>query len=370
MKNLPVIVSVFAILAAASCDKVVSTPAAAPGILRLSLGAPAEAKGGPEIPDTNLFILTVTEASGKSVFSGAYSSAPKEMELPGGKYIVRAVSRGFDGPLFDAPQFGDEQEVEVRSDVVTGVHLQCTPRNAGIRLRPSRQFIAENEGGIFYVHSASGSLVFPYGEDRTGYFRPGPVWLDFAMGGTTSTLLARELFPGDMLTLRIEPGATIRQVSPVAEEYGDGITIAVDTSRNWVTETVTIGGRPDTGGESGGDAVPDGALSVGQARARAPEGLSGVWVYGYVAGGDCTAAGCSFSPPFKSATNMVIAPSTASAVRDECLAVQLKKGDLRDALNLADHPENLGRLVYLKGTLVAKYYGLPGLQDITDWRLK
>jgi len=298
-------------------------------------------------------------------------SAIRELELAPGKYVVKAVSRVFTDPLFDAPQFGDEQEVVVYSDVVTGVHLECSQTNAGIRLQPTRPFIAENEGGMFYVHSASGSLVFPYGETRTGYFKPGPVWLDFATGGTTTTLLARELYPGDMLTLRIETGATIRQVSPVAEEYGDGFTIAVDTARNWTTETVTIGGGGTSSGNGDGvDAALEGALSVGQARARASEGLSDVWVYGYIAGGDCTSTGCSFSPPFKSATNLLIAPSTASAVRDDCLAVQLRKGDLRDALNLVDHPENLGRLVYLKGTLVAKYYGLPGLQDIGDWRLK
>ena len=350
-----------------ACDRVVSGPAALPGVLRLSMEAPAGVKGSSEIPDTNLFILTVTDASGKSVYSGAYSSAPREMELTPGKYTVKAVSRVFSDPLFDAPQFGDEQEAAVYSDVVTGVHLECSQMNAGIRLQPARLFIAENEGGMFYVHSASGSLAFPYGESRTGYFKPGPVWLDFACGGTSSTLLVRELYAGEMLTLRIENSATIRQVSPVAEEYGDGITMAVDTTRDWVSETVTIG-APSSG--SGGETEMEGALSVGQARARASEGLSGVWVYGYIAGGDCTSSGCSFSPPFKSATNLVLGPSTGSVTRDDCLAVQLKKGDLRDALNLADHPENLGHLVYLKGTLVAKYYGLPGLQDITDWRLK
>ena len=351
----------------AACDRVVSEPVAAPGILHLSMDAPAEVKGASELPDTNLFILTITDASGKSVFSGAYASAPKDMEVAPGSYTVKAVSRIFSDPLFSAPQFGDAQEVTVCSDVVTGVHLECTQMNAGVRLQPERLFMAENEGGMFYVHSASGSLAFPYGETRTGYFKPGPVWLDFVCGGTTSTLLARELYAGEMLTLRIENAATIRQVSPTAEEYGDGITMSVDTTRDWVSETVTIGG-PSAG--SGGDTEMEGALSVGQARSRASEGLTDVWVYGFIAGGDCTSSGCSFSPPFKSATNLVLGPSTGSMTRDDCIAVQLKKGDLRDALNLADHPENLGHLVYLKGTLVAKYYGLPGLQDITDWRLK
>ena len=45
-------------------------------------------------------------------------------------------------------------------------------------------------------------------------------------------------------------------------------------------------------------------------------------------------------------------------------------GDVLDALNLVDHEENLGRQVFLKGDIVEAYYGIPGLQNITEFELR
>jgi hypothetical protein len=49
--------------------------------------------------------------------------------------------------------------------------------------------------------------------------------------------------------------------------------------------------------------------------------------------------------------------------------VQLQQGDIRDALNLVDNPELLGRQVFLKGNIVPSYYGLPGLQGLSEYAL-
>ena len=49
------------------------------------------------------------------------------------------------------------------------------------------------------------------------------------------------------------------------------------------------------------------------------------------------------------------------------MSVQLLKGDIRDALNLVDNPELLGRKVYMKGDIVESYYGIPGIKNITDF---
>ena len=99
-------------------------------------------------------------------------------------------------------------------------------------------------------------------------------------------------------------------------------------------------------------------------------GESGVWVYGYIVGGDLTSSKCSFAPPFTSRTNLVLAAKSSVSDRSACISVQLAKGDIRDALNLVDHPENLGRQLYLKGDIVPAYYGLPGLQALTDFDWK
>ena len=52
------------------------------------------------------------------------------------------------------------------------------------------------------------------------------------------------------------------------------------------------------------------------------------------------------------------------------LSVELKKGELRDEVNLVDNPENLGRIIYLKGDLVEAYYGIPGIKNVTDYLIE
>ena len=82
-------------------------------------------------------------------------------------------------------------------------------------------------------------------------------------------------------------------------------------------------------------------------KARVKEADEGepVWVSGYIVGGDLTQANASFTPPFSSNTNLVLGPRSSSSSRSSCLAVSLPKGDVRDALNLVDHPELLGKAV-------------------------
>ena len=51
------------------------------------------------------------------------------------------------------------------------------------------------------------------------------------------------------------------------------------------------------------------------------------------------------------------------------MSVKLPKGDIRAAINLADHPELVGRKIYLKGDLIAAYFGIPGIENITEYVL-
>ncbi len=347
-----------------ACDRIVSSPDPKPGTLTLSF-VDASSKGA-EIPDTNSFILSIRDDGDDTVWSGLYANAPKEFSLPVGEYTVEAVSRTFTGPVFDSPQYGDRQTVEIVPGKISAVHLSCAMLNSAVRLQFTDQFIADYPGGNMYVKSAAGTLMYGYGEKRTGYFYPGTIWVLFNRNGTSQTLATRELGPREVLVLRIGSGSSVKDVDAVAERYGDGISIEVDTALTWTFENYYYGNP----GDDGGNEDLSGAYSVGQARSKAASGEKGVWVYGYIAGGDLTSKSCSFSAPFKSNTNLVLAPDKNTASRESCLAVQLNQGDIRDALNLVDHPELLGRLVYLKGNLVEKYYGMPGLQGLSGYRLK
>jgi hypothetical protein len=134
-------------------------------------------------------------------------------------------------------------------------------------------------------------------------------------------------------------------------------------------ESYTIGdGSSSGGGNNGGQ--PQSAMSV--AKAKENIGSEDVWVFGYIVGGDMTsgANGISFESPFSSATNIAIADRSSVKDKNYCLSVQLSSGDLRDALNLKDNPENLGKMVYLKGNIVEAYYGIPGIKNITEYILE
>ena len=161
-----------------------------------------------------------------------------------------------------------------------------------------------------------------------------------------------------MLTLDI---SVATPSSPAGTPAG-GISIQVDTTLNYRTEDFTIGGGTPKGKD------PDDALSVPEAKDRI--GTASVWVYGYIVGGDLSSTKASFKGPFSSRTNLVLASRAGTTDRSACLSVQLQKGELRDALNLVDHPENLGRAVLLQGDIVAAYYGLPGLQGLSAFQWK
>lgn len=346
-----------AVAALVACDRVVQGPDAENGTMVISfIGTRAE------VPDTNGFLLSVVDAGGKACYSGKYGDAPEKLDLAPGSYTVRAVSREFREPLFDSPQYGDEQVVVVESGKVVAVHLACSQMNAGLKLRLGETFLVNYPGGTLYAKSSTGLLMYDYSETRTGYFQPGLVWLELSCGGETTTLFSRELTAQEMLCISIHSGYSVLEEGEVAQKYGEGLSMELDTSRTWVTDEFVIG-------EGGGGSELSNAFSVGQARGMAAEETKDVWVYGYIVGGDCTSTGCSFTPPFTSSTNLLLAAKTSCVDKESCLSVQLKKGDIRDALNLVDHPENIGRQVYLKGDLVAKYYGIPGIGSLSEYKL-
>lgn len=98
------------------------------------------------------------------------------------------------------------------------------------------------------------------------------------------------------------------------------------------------------------------------------------WVKAYIVGyipvstGDggpsYTISDVVFGADGAGAPNIVIASSPDSKDINDCMAVQLPSGDVRNALNLQAHPENLGKEVMLYGTM-EKYFGGSGVKTVT-----
>ena len=172
--------------------------------------------------------------------------------------------------------------------------------------------------------------------------------------------MTRSLQARQMLVLKVNVAQIPDEPDP--ETQYAKVSVAVDTTRNWVSDTYEIGGGNAVGTSS------DEAMTVAQARSSA--GAEDVWVSGYIVGGDLSSSSASFAAPFLSRTNIVIGPKSSTSNRSSCLSVQLPAGQLREALNLVDNPSNHGCRILLKGNIVEAYYGMPGIKNITDFELR
>ena len=337
-----------------SCDRLGDSSVSGSGQLCVMFDGPhvRSTKARLDLPDTSDFILSIVSSGGKTVYEGAYGGCPEALIVDPGSYTVSAVSEKFTRPAFDSPQFGDEQCVVVPSGGKVGVALVCSQMNAGVSLDVSSEFLTECPDAVLFLKSSAGKLMYSYSEKRVAYFPPGAISLVMSRNSGETVLMTRDLAARDMLSVRVS-------VAPGSGVKGQGISMQVDTSRVWANEEYMIGGSSD------GSA--DEVLTVAQARVSA--GKDGVWVSGYVVGGDLTSASASFSSPFKSKTNILLGPRSTTAERDACISVQLPEGPVRDALNLVSNPGMLGRRVHIKGDIVEAYYGLPGMKGTMDYQL-
>ena len=350
LPSLATLATLAALLLLPSCQDLFHPEADGKLIIKLEAPRPAATRAGTTLPDVGTFLLSVTNASGGILYEGPFAQSPDEMNIPAGSYTVSAVSSTFKTPAFDSPQWGDTQVVTVPSGGSVAVDLSCSQLNSGVRLDIDESFRRAFPGGILNLQGEDGSLLYGYAETRTAYFHPGPVSLRLDQGGFTQTLFTRSLQAREILTMR---------VSANVETKSGGISIQLDTARNWLTDSFVLGGP-------GAGEITE-AYDVAEARLHAGE--KDVWVRGYIVGVATNTRKVAFSAPFTKSTNLVLGEKAASTELDYCLSVELPSGKIREALNLMDHPELLGRKVYIKGNLESAYYGIPGLKAPSEYQL-
>lgn len=99
---------------------------------------------------------------------------------------------------------------------------------------------------------------------------------------------------------------------------------------------------------------------------------SGKWVQGYLVGVMETNVNpftASFSGPFVTNSNVLIADNPSETNVANCLIVQLPVGDVRTAVNLVTNVSNLGKEIKLRGNLTA-YFSSPGMKDTDGYWLE
>ncbi|ARU60194.1 hypothetical protein CBW65_03325 [Tumebacillus avium] len=92
-------------------------------------------------------------------------------------------------------------------------------------------------------------------------------------------------------------------------------------------------------------------------------------VEGFIVGTTSVGPNYQLSGPFTVPSNLAIADSPNETAKANIMPVQLVSGTaVRNALNLVDHPENLGAKVRITGTLSA-YFTTPGLKTPTAYTI-
>ena len=360
MKNIKLLLALFLPLATGlfhSCEDFANVfRDNTPGELSWVIETEMLTKAG-DIPDTNDFILTVKNAQGKILYSGSYGDSPATMEVEPGSYTVSAKSLDFTAPAFARPMYGDEQVVVVSGGQKVTVRLDCVLLNCGVTLKMSPDFLTSHPDGVMFLKQGTTRLMHAYTEQRIAYFFPGDVSIILYEHGADNLLLTRRLNAKDILSIKIS--------APSMSQASGSISVAVDTTKNWMQEQYTIGGSNGSGNGNSGDDTSN-AISVGDAHAHVGE--EDVWVYGYIVGGDLTANGKSVkTSEITKPSHLAIAARSSVTDKASCVAVELPSGSVRDALNLVDHPDLIGTRVYLKGNLVEAYFGTTGLKGTSDY---
>jgi hypothetical protein len=177
-----------------------------------------------------------------------------------------------------------------------------------------------------------------------------------AADGSRQQLFSKQLSEGQLLTLTLDASS---------DASNAGISVKLDTTATYLSQTIMVDRFQETSGDGASKAS---AFSIAQA-AQHPE--ESVWVWGYIVGGDLTSSAVNFEAPFTKNSNLAIAPSASCNNRDECMSVELASGsDIREAVNLVDHPDMLGRKIYIQGTVKSSYFGLVGLKSIKEFILE
>jgi hypothetical protein len=161
----------------------------------------------------------------------------------------------------------------------------------------------------------------------------------------------------------------------VPEGHGSLVAVVSQFGNVWqllvrhFAEIDMTGERCDSG-EPSGQGTFDDPYNV--AHAISFNSGNGVWVEGYIIGVMEDMDGSNapvYGPPFVRTTNILIADDPDEREEIRIMPVQLPIGRAREAINLAENPENLGKPVKLKGNLGAYFVPRPGLRDVSGYWL-
>lgn len=226
---------------------------------------------------------------------------------------------------------------------------------------------------------------------------------------TPETLTSGEITNADVNRVVILKDVTFAAATPSAKENFDGtwagntysfrnnytiagveagtydvrivITVYNNTPSLYVVEYVGANPQPPTPPEPGENGSAEAPLTVNEFLAKGiPEAaVADTYVTGYVVGfvngSDMNATYFGIPSSVEAdklndnaGKNIVIAADINESDISKCIPVQLPTGDVRNALNLIEHPENYGATVVLGGSR-EKYYKVAGLKSVKYYKI-
>lgn len=302
--------------------------------------------------DTSNFYLSIYSQEGKKIYDGKYGKRPESFTVNSGCYNVRLVSKEMGSPEFDNEIVGDSQDIVIEKGKTFTVELLCRQMNSGIKVNFSGDFKKHFPGIGLFLQDIAGGIQYAYDEKRFCYVNPGTVDFylrrksaatgnDRFLQASDTLLFSRNLNAADMLSFNFEWSENTTR---------SNFSVRIDTSRNWQTDRYNPG-----------SIIPEGALTIEQAKEKL--GQKNITVFGYILGGDVKESSFRTGPPFSVSSNLLLAPSMSERYRNNCFAIELPSGAVRDALNLVVHPHLIGSAITVTGTIVEQYFGYIGMKS-------
>lgn len=313
------------------------------------------------LPDTNSFILSVKNSDGQVAYSGEWGERPIELKVAPGSWEVELLSINFNKPLFNTPQFGYTTTVVVESGKSVSLSLLCSMLNGAVRLTFSPQFLERFIGYNVEVEDINSIEQYPFNENRYLFLTPGTISLSLRSEFDYLPLARRVLRAAELITLNLHSSTSSNEQGQEPIE-GSNIVwkLSIDSTVVAFNDEVVVGERRD------GSSL-ERAILVDQLENFI--GAKGVWITGFIAG-TLKGSTINITPPFDVNTNLALSAVPGEGSRELCVGVALAQGELRSALNLLDNPYLLGEQVWIKGTVVESYYGLVGVNPITNFSLE
>ena len=206
---------------------------------------------------------------------------------------------------------------------------------------------------------------------------------DYVVMATAPTLEGLSL--KDLMVVSLPAGTPIAEyVNLVANPANLGKELAINgifTSAFGISSVKTAGAIADFMLEGVDIKDPNAPVATGDGSEEKPYNVTQViglgnpgteaWVEGFIVGWYDYNNNSSLVTTLDGTvanTNIALAASPTETTQANTVAVQLTIGDLRNTLNLKDHPENLGVKVAIKGKLI-KYFGVAGLKECSAFKL-